>query len=278
MSCAPLCKLNDGRLIPKLGLGVWQMPNDVAGPLVAQAIGACYRLIDTAALYGNERGVGEGIRRAEAMMVGREELFVTTKLWNDRQGYDSALAAFDRSLERLKLDYVDLYLIHWPAPDRGLYAESWKALVRLKAEGRARSIGVSNFMSDHLQRIIGETGVTPVVNQIELHPRLQQAELRAVHAEHGILTQAWSPLGQGQLLSDPIIGKLGVKYGRSPAQVILRWHMQNDVVAIPKSVSPERMAQNIDVFSFSLTPEDMTILASLDSAMGRIGLDPLTLS
>ena len=161
--------------MPQLGLGVWQMPDDAAGPLVAQAIGGCYRLIDTAAIYGNERGVGEGIRRAEAQMVGRDELYITTKCWNDRQGFDSALAAFDRSLERLKLDYVDLYLIHWPAPAQDLYVETWKALVRLRQEGRARSIGVSNFMPEHLQRIIGETGVVPAVNQIELHPRFQQA-------------------------------------------------------------------------------------------------------
>jgi 2,5-diketo-D-gluconate reductase A len=278
MSCAPLCKLNDGRTMPQLGLGVWQMPDDVAGPLVAQAIGACYRLIDTAAIYGNERGVGEGIRRAEALMVGREELFITTKCWNDRQGYDTALAAFERSLERLRLDYVDLYLIHWPAPSRDLYVETWKALVRLKEEGRAKSIGVSNFMPEHLDRIIGETGVVPAVNQIELHPRFQQAALRAVHVKHGIHTESWSPLGQGQMLSDPLIGKIAAKYGHTPAQVILRWHMQLGCIAIPKSASPERMAQNIDVFGFELSAEDMSILESLDSELGRIGFDPLTFS
>jgi 2,5-diketo-D-gluconate reductase A len=278
MSCAPTCKLNDGRLIPQLGLGVWQMPDDTAGPLVAHAIGACYRLIDTAAIYGNERGVGEGIRRAEAAMVGREEVFVTTKCWNDRQGYDSALAAFDRSLQRLKLDYVDLYLSPWPAPARGLYVETWKALVRLKEEGRARSIGVANFMPEHLERIIGETGVTPALNQIELHPRLQQQALREIHARHGVVTQAWSPLGQGQLLAEPLIGKIAAKYGHTPAQVILRWHIQNGLLAIPKSASPERMAQNIDVFGFQLAAEDMAIIAGLDSAMGRIGFDPLSFS
>ncbi|HET9159392.1 MAG TPA: aldo/keto reductase [Caulobacteraceae bacterium] len=278
MSCAPTCKLNDGRLIPQLGLGVWQMADDEAGPLVAQAIAACYRLIDTAAIYGNERGVGEGIRRAEAQMVGREEVFLTSKVWNDRQGYDNALSAFERSLGRLKQDYVDLYLIHWPAPARGLYVETWKALIRLKEEGRARSIGVSNFMPEHLERIIGETGVAPAVNQIELHPRLQQRTLRDVHKRHGIQTEAWSPLGQGQLLTDPLIGKIAAKVGHTPAQVILRWHMQNSVVAIPKSASPERMAQNIDVFGFELSDDDMSIIAGLDSAMGRIGFDPLTFS
>jgi 2,5-diketo-D-gluconate reductase A len=274
MSCAPLLKLNDGRTMPQLGLGVWRMADDEAGPLVAQAIAACFRLIDTAAIYGNERGVGEGVRRAEAAMVAREELFITTKLWNDRQGYDSALKAFERSLERLGLDYVDLYLIHWPAPAQDLYVEAWKALVRLRKEGRARSIGVSNFTPEHLQRIIGETGEAPAVNQVELHPRLQQKALRSAHAAHDIVTEAWSPLGQGQLIGDPLIGKLAAKYGRTAAQVILRWHVQNGLAAIPKSASPERMAQNIDVFGFALTPEDMAILDGLDTPLGRIGPDP----
>jgi 2,5-diketo-D-gluconate reductase A len=274
MSCAPDLKLNDGRTMPQLGLGVWQMADDEAGPLVAQAIAACYRLIDTAAIYGNERGVGEGVRRAEAAMVGRAELFITTKLWNDRHGYDSALTAFERSLSRLGLEYLDLYLIHWPVASKDLYVESWKALIRLRQEGRVRSIGVSNFNPHHLERIIGETGEAPAVNQIELHPRLQQRTLQSVHQQHGILTQSWSPLGQGQLISDPLIGKLAGKYGRTPAQVILRWHVQNGLATIPKSSSPERMAQNIDVFGFSLTVEDMAILGGLDSPMGRIGPDP----
>jgi 2,5-diketo-D-gluconate reductase A len=264
--------------MPQLGLGVWRMADDEAGPLVSQAIGACYRLIDTAAIYGNERGVGEGIRRAEALMVGREEIFLTTKLWNDRQGYDTALAAFDRSLERLKLDYVDLYLIHWPAPARGLYVETWKALVRLRKEGRARSIGVSNFMPEHLERIVGETGVVPAVNQIELHPHFQQAAAREACQRHGVVVEAWSPLGQGRVLTDPLIGKLAAKYHRTAAQVILRWHKQIGAIAIPKSASPERMAQNIDVFGFELSPEDMGLIADLDSVNGRTGLDPLTFS
>lgn len=275
MPLAPTVTLNDGRAMPQLGLGVWRTPDDSAGALVAAAIGACYRLIDTAAIYGNERGVGEGLRRADAP---REDLFVTTKLWNDRQGYDSALAAFDRSLERLGLDYVDLYLIHWPAPARGLYVDSWKALVRLREEGRARSIGVSNFMPEHIERIVGETGVVPAVNQIELHPRFQQAALRQAHARLGVITEAWSPLGQGQLLADPKLAALARKYGRTPAQIILRWHMQTGLVAIPKTVSPERMIQNIDVFGFALDPEDMALIAGLDDPDGRIGFDPLEFS
>lgn len=278
MSCAPTLKLNDGRQVPQLGLGVWQMADDEAGPLVCQGISACYRLIDTAAIYGNERGVGEGIRRAEAMMVAREEIFVTTKVWNDRQGYDLALKAFDRSLERLGLDYVDLYLIHWPAPARGLYVETWKALVRLREEGRAKSIGVSNFMPEHLDKVIAETGVTPALNQIELHPRLQQTALRESHQRLGVVTEAWSPLGQGQVLSDPVIAALAARHGRTPAQVILRWQMQIGAVAIPKSASPERMAQNIDIFGFELTASEMTEMARLDSAAGRIGPDPMTFS
>jgi 2,5-diketo-D-gluconate reductase A len=278
MSCAPTLKLNDGRAMPQLGLGVWQMADEDAGGLVAKAVGACYRLIDTAAIYGNERGVGEGVKRAEAQMVGRDELFVTTKVWNDRQGYDSALGACERSLERLGLDYVDLYLIHWPAPSRGLYVETWKALVRLREEGRAKSIGVSNFLPEHLERIVGETGVTPAVNQIELHPRWQQGALRQANDRLGIVTEAWSPLGQGQVLDEATIGAMAAKYGRAPAQVILRWHIQNGLAAIPKSASPERMAQNIDVFAFELTPEDMALLAGLDDANGRTGFDPATFS
>ena len=271
MTDQPTVTLNDGRVMPQFGLGVWETPDGHAPAVIRAALDAGYRLIDTAAIYRNERGVGEGLRTAG---VQRTEIFVTTKLWNDRQGYDSALKAFDRSLERLGLDYVDLYLIHWPAPGQDLYVDSWKALIRLREEGRARSIGVSNFHAPHLQRIIGETGQVPAVNQIELHPRLQQKPLRAFHAEHDIVTEAWSPLGQGQLIDDPLIGKMAAKYGRTPAQVILRWHMQSGVAAIPKSASPERMAQNIDVFGFELSPEDMAILEGLDSPLGRIGPDP----
>lgn len=265
--------LNDGRSIPQVGLGVWQASNDEAALAVRTALQAGYRHVDTAAIYDNEKGVGEGLRSAG---VKREEVFVTTKLWNGDQGGDSALKAFDQSLKRLGLDYVDLYLIHWPAPRKNLYVESWKALKRLKDEGRAKSIGVSNFTAEHLDRIIAETGVTPVLNQIELHPRFQQKSLREAHARRGIVTQSWSPLGQGKLLADPVIGRIAARHKRTVAQVIIRWHIDNGLVAIPKSVTPSRIKENFDVFGFKLDADDLAQIAGLDSAGGRIGPDPMT--
>ncbi|KFA94196.1 aldo/keto reductase [Archangium violaceum] len=273
MSAQTSIQLNDGRSIPQVGLGVWQSSNEQAALAVRTALEAGYRHVDTAAIYDNEKGVGEGLR---ASGVKREEVFITTKLWNSAQGGDSALEAFDQSLKRLGLDYVDLYLIHWPAPRKGLYVESWKALKRLKEEGRARSIGVSNFTAEHLDRIIGETGIVPVLNQIELHPRFQQKALREAHARHNIVTQSWSPLGQGQLLSDPVIGQLAARHKRTPAQVVIRWHIDNGLVVIPKSVTPARIKENFDVFGFRLDAEDMARIAKLDSANGRIGPDPMT--
>jgi len=273
MSGQPSVTLNDGVEMPQFGLGVWQTPADQAAEVVRTAVAAGYRSVDTAAIYGNEAGVGEGLATA-----GEAEVFLTTKLWNENQGYDAALRAFDKSLGRLGRSRIDLYLIHWPSPQRGLYVESWRALVRLKEEGRAGSIGVSNFEPEHLERIIGETGVVPAVNQVELHPRFQQRSLREAHAKHGIATESWSPLGRGQLLADPTVTAIGGKHGKTAAQVVIRWHLDNGLVVIPKSVTPTRIRENIQVFDFKLDAEDLDRLAGLDAADGRIGPNPLTAS
>lgn len=269
----PDVTLNDGARMPQLGLGVWRTPKDTAAEVVKVAIEAGYRSIDTAAAYANERGVGEGIASADA---GGKPVYLTTKLWNDNQGYDAALEAFDKSLGRLGVEAVDLYLIHWPAPKKDKYLDTWRAFVRLKEEGRARSIGVSNFAPQHLERLIGETGVTPAVNQIELHPSFQQRALREFHAKHGIHTESWSPLGQGQQLADPVVGEIAAKHGKTPAQVVIRWHLDNGLIVIPKSVTPSRIRENICVFDFALDAGDLDRLAGLDSAGGRIGPDPMT--
>lgn len=271
MPIVPTIRLNDGRSMPQLGFGVWQVPSHEAKSILGEAVAAGYRSIDTAAVYGNEEGVGEAVR---ASPVPREELFITTKVWNDRHGYDAALSAFDESLARLKLDFVDLYLIHWPLPRGEAYLDTWRALIRLRDEGRAKSIGVSNFKIPHLRRLMDETGVAPVLNQIELHPRFQQKELRAFHAEHGIATESWSPLGKGALMADETLARIGRKYGKAPAQVILRWHLDNGLIAIPKSATPSRIRENIDVFDFTLAAEDMSALAGFDDKAGRIGPNP----
>lgn len=265
--------LNDGARIPQLGLGVWQTPNDEAAPAVKAALSAGYRHVDTAAVYENEEGVGEGIRQSG---IDRSEIYLTTKLWNTEQGYDQTLKAFDASLKRLGTDYVDLYLIHWPSAHRGLFVDTWKAFVKLKKEGRAKSIGVSNFYPEHIEKIIAETGVTPVINQIELHPDFQQREARAFHEKHGIATQSWSPLGQGKLLGHSAIADIAAKLGRTPAQVIIRWHIDNGLVVIPKSVTPSRISENFKVFDFKLSAEDLDTLNGLDDAGARIGPDPKT--
>ncbi|QPP05762.1 aldo/keto reductase [Streptomyces bathyalis] len=275
MSSVPTITLNNGSVMPQLGFGVWQVPDDEAASAVTTAIEAGYRSIDTAAIYENERGTGRGLASSG---VPREELFVTTKLWNAEQGYDSTLRAFDASLNRLGLDYVDLYLIHWPVPERDKYVDTWKAFEKINSEGRAKAVGVSNFNPVHLRRLLDETGTVPAVNQIELHPHLQQSEARAFHAEHGIATEAWSPLGQGKdLLQDPTLNSLAGKYGKSPAQVVLRWHLQTGNVVIPKSVTPSRIRENIDVFGFELDESEMADIAKLNSD-SRLGPDPDTMN
>lgn len=273
MSKVPPIILNDGVEMPQLGFGVWQVPDDEAETAVTTALEAGYRSIDTAAIYENERGTGKAIA---ASGVAREELFVTTKLWNSDQGYDATLRAFDSSLEKLGLEYVDLYLIHWPLPSKGLAIDTYKAFEKIRADGRAKSIGVSNFLPEHLEKLISETSVIPAVNQIELHPHLQQRASREFHAEQGIATEAWSPLGQGKgLLEVPAIVAIAQKHGRTPAQVVLRWHIQLGNVVIPKSVTPSRIKENIDVFGFELDPEDMAAISALNEDR-RLGPDPAT--
>ncbi|QXE38926.1 aldo/keto reductase [Streptomyces sp. GMY02] len=259
--------------MPQLGFGVWQVPDSEAVKAVTTALEAGYRSIDTAAAYGNEEGTGQAIA---ASGTPREELFVTTKLSNADQGYDSALRAFDTSLAKLGLDYVDLYLIHWPRPAAGMYVDTYKAFEKILADGRARAIGVSNFLPEHLERLIGETSVVPAVNQIELHPQLAQAESRAFHRRHGVVTEAWSPLGQGKgLLEVPTVVAVARKHDRSPAQVVLRWHLQLGHVAIPKSVTPSRIRENIEVFDFELDADDLAAFAALDEGR-RVGPHPAT--
>ena len=266
----PMHRLNDGRSIPQLGLGVWQIPDEQTAEVVRAALGLGYRSIDTAAVYHNERGVGEGVRAAG---LPREQLFITTKLWNSRQGYDETLAAFDKSLARLGLDYVDLYLIHWPLPALDKYVATWRAFIRLREEGRVKSIGVSNFQPAHIQRLIDETGVTPALNQVELHPLFQQHPVREYDRVHGVATESWSPLGQGRLAANEVLHAIAAAHGKTLAQVVLRWHLQSDLIVIPKSVSPTRLRENLDVFDFSLTPEEMRRIAALDAG-GRIGPNP----
>jgi 2,5-diketo-D-gluconate reductase A len=265
----PHVRLNNGIDMPQLGFGVFQVPQQETYDAVTAALDAGYRSIDTAAAYGNEEGVGKAIAG-----VPRDELFITTKLWNSHQGYDEALRAFDQSMRLLGLDYLDLYLIHWPTPKRDKYTDTWKAFNKLAGEGRIRAAGVSNFQPAHLERIIDEVGLVPAVNQVELHPYLQQDELRAVHQKLGIVTEAWSPLGQGgDVLKEKTVEAIAAKHSRTPAQVILRWHLQLGNVVIPKSVTPSRIAENIDVFGFQLDESDLTELSTLDRGE-RLGPDP----
>jgi 2,5-diketo-D-gluconate reductase A len=266
----PDLNLNDGNHIPQLGFGVFQVPEAETAEAVGHAIETGYRSIDTAAAYGNEVGVRDAVLTSE---LDRGELFVTTKLRNRDHGRDRVPHAFEASLEKLGGGYIDLYLIHWPIPHKGLYVETWEALCALKNEERVRSIGVSNFQVEHLERIIDATGVVPAVNQIELHPRLQQLELRRFHEERGIATEAWSPLGKGQFLDDPTIERIASAHGRTPAQVVLRWHIQLGNIVIPKSVTPARIEENFHVFDFELSEDDMHAIFELDRDE-RTGPDP----
>ncbi|MFU0804673.1 MAG: Aldo/keto reductase [Pseudoclavibacter caeni] len=279
----PDITLNNGVKMPQLGLGVWQAPVDEAEAAVRFALAdAGYRHIDTARIYGNEESVGRGIKNSS---VPREDIFLTTKLWNADQGYDATLRAFDASLKRLGTDYVDLYLIHWPVPSAGKLVDTWKALEHIAGEGRAKAIGVCNNKPHHLQQILDEGSIVPAVNQIELHPHFPQYLTRAFDTSRGIATESWSPLGgtsnsgwgdsskPNTLLTAPELQRIGAKYGKSPAQVMIRWHIENGLIVIPKSVHEARIRQNIDVFDFQLTGEDFEAIAALDTGQ-RVGADP----
>ncbi|HEU0192115.1 MAG TPA: aldo/keto reductase [Mycobacterium sp.] len=267
-----LVALNDGSSIPRLGFGVYKIPPAETEAAVATALATGYRHVDTAALYGNEREVG---RAVAASGLPRDQVYVVTKLWNADQGYDSTLTAFDASMDRLGLDYLDLYLIHWPLPARNKFVDTFRAFAHLHDQGRIRSIGVSNFEPEHLTMLIDGTGIVPVVNQIELHPGFTQTELREVHAQLGIATEAWAPLGQGSLLSHPAITAVAGALAKTPAQVLIRWHIQLGNIVIPKSVHPERIAANFDVFDFELGADEMAAISSLDGGT-RLGPDPRT--
>jgi 2,5-diketo-D-gluconate reductase A len=268
----PTITLNDGHDIPQLGFGVFQVEPTETTRIVSDALEVGYRHIDTAAIYGNEEGVGKALA---ASGIDRSELFVTTKLWNDKQGTQSALDAFDESLEKLGLDYVDLYLIHWPSPANDKYVEAWKTLAQIRESGRARSIGVSNFLVPHLERIISETGVVPAVNQIEVHPAGQQPEVAAFSRQHGIQIEAWGPLGQGKypLLEEEVITAAAESHGKTPAQVVIRWHLQTGNIVFPKSNRRERMAENFDVFDFELSNTELATITALERG-GRVGGHP----
>lgn len=266
----PSVALRDGESIPQLGFGVFQIPAEDTADVTTRALLAGYRHIDTAKIYGNEAGVGQAVHAAG---LQREDVYITTKCWNNDQGFDSAKRALRASLDRLEMSHVDLYLIHWPAAANDKYVETWKAFAELQQEGLTRSIGVSNFQPAHLERILAETGVVPAVNQIELHPYLQQAGLRREHAEHGIVTEAWSPLAQGQVLEDPVLVEIAGRLGVTTGQVVIRWHLQLGNVVFPKSATQSRIEENIDVFGFTLTDADMAAIEALDRGE-RVGPDP----
>jgi 2,5-diketo-D-gluconate reductase A len=268
----PLVAVPGGVDIPQLGFGVFQVPPEETAETVSRALAAGYRHIDTAAAYRNEAAVGEAVR---ASGLDRSEVFVTTKCFNDDHGFDEATRALEASLGRLEMDYVDLYLIHWPVPMRDRYVDTWRAFVDAREKDLVRAIGVSNFQPAHLRRLVKETAVVPTVNQVELHPLFQQAELRGEHAEMGIVTEAWSPLAQGEVLEDATIARIAEAHDRTPGQVVIRWHLQLGNVVIPKSVTPERIEQNFDVFGFELGDDEMADIEALDRGQ-RTGPDPET--
>lgn len=292
MKPSPRLGLNNGVLIDQLGIGLYKVPPAEAAGIVTMALEAGYRHFDTAAMYGNETGVGRGIGALSGFStsddarggsgeafpaLSREDLFVTTKVWNDDQGYDATLRAFDTTISNLGLEYVDLYLIHWPCAARGLYTESYRALETLYREGKVRAIGVSNFQPAHLDHLLESAEVVPAVNQVELHPWLQQEELRSLHRKLGITTEAWSPLGRGQVLQDPVVLELAAAHGRTAAQIVLRWHVQLGNAVIPKASSYARLRENLDVFGFALDAADMEALAALERGV-RTGSHPDTVS
>ena len=275
MTFSPVLTFNDGNTIPQLGYGVWQVEDDVAEKVVVQAFEAGFRHIDTAKIYGNEAGVGRAIERSG---LKPEEIFITTKLWNADQGYESTLKAFEESMDRLGLETLDMYLIHWMQPKQDKYVDTWKALIELQKQGRVKTIGVSNFTKEGLQRLIDETGVVPAINQVELHPFFNQAELREFNASKGILTQAWSPLGQGgELLESAVIGQIAAKHDATPAQVVIAWHLAIGNVVIPKSVTESRIRENYAALNVSLDETDVQAINGMDNSAegaGRIGPDP----
>ena len=268
----PTILLSNGVAMPQFGLGVWQAEEGVeVEQAVTTALACGYRMIDTAAIYRNERGVGKAI---VASGIPRDELFITTKVWNTDQGYDSTLKAYDASLERLQLDYVDLYLIHWPEPRAGKFIETWQAFEKLYADERVRAIGVSNFKPTHLAQLLEVAHIVPMVNQVELHPKLQQHETRAFCKQHDIKVESYSPIMRGsELLQDPVLTELANLHNKTPAQIVLRWHIQNGLIVIPKSVTPSRIQENINIFDFELSDNDMQAIASMNEDK-RIGIDP----
>lgn len=272
MQVSPLVSFHNGHTAPQLGFGVWQIPNDDVPQAIETALETGYRLIDTATIYENEAGVGVGLA---ASGLPRSDYFVTTKVWNDSHGYDATKTAFYQSLERLKLDYVDMYLIHWPVPKINQYVETWQTMIQLRDEGLIKNIGVCNFNQDHLERLIHETGETPVVNQIELHPGFQQAAMRAFNQQHQIQTQAWSPMGLGTLWDNPTLTEIAAKHQRNVGQIMLRWQIELGNMVISKSVTPERIRGNFAIFDFTLDAEDMRAIAALHDDANRLGPDPV---